>query len=113
MLLQSYRGFVQVIPAIPEAWADGMFRGLCARGGFEVDATWREGKVTEVRVLSKAGGKLRLLNPFGGPEVKVTGARLEADSLREPVIELDTLPGQVIRFSVEAGSLTSRAAGHK
>jgi alpha-L-fucosidase 2 len=113
MLLQSHRGFVQVIPAIPEAWADGMFRGLCARGGFEVDATWREGKVTEVRVLSKAGGKLRLLNPFGGPEVKVTGARLEADSLREPVIELDTLPGQVIRFSVEAGSLTSRAAGHK
>jgi alpha-L-fucosidase 2 len=98
MLVQSHRGFIQVLPALPKTWADGRVRGLYARGGFIVDAAWRAGQVTEARILSKVGGKLRFLSPFGGHEVKVSGARLAAGASRERIIEVETRPGQEILF---------------
>jgi alpha-L-fucosidase 2 len=99
MLVQSHRGFLQLLPALPAAWKDGRVHGLCARGGFEVDVTWRAGKVAELRVLSKAGGTLRMANPFGDREVRVSGTRLDTERLRKKMIEVETRAGQVIRFS--------------
>lgn len=100
MLLQSHRGFIQVLPALPAAWADGRFKGLCARGGFELDATWKGRRFVELRVRSKAGGKLRLMDPFGGREVKVVGAEPASAVPRQGMIEIETRPGQEISFSV-------------
>jgi alpha-L-fucosidase 2 len=99
MFVQSHRGFVHLLPALPKSWASGRVRGLCARGGFEVDVTWRQGQVIEARILSKAGGKLRLLNPFGGREVKVSGAEVSSRDLLERIIEIAMAPGQAVRFS--------------
>jgi alpha-L-fucosidase 2 len=99
MLVQSHRGFLHLLPALPKAWASGRVRGLCARGGFEVDVTWRQGQIVEARILSKAGGKLRLLNPFSDREVKVSGAEMSGRGLQERIIEIATSPGQEIRFS--------------
>ncbi len=99
MLVQSHRGFIQILPALPAAWADGHFKGLCARGGFEIDAAWKSGRVIELRVRSKAGGKLRLRDPFGGSEVKVAGADPTSVIPRRGMIEIETRPGQEIVFS--------------
>ncbi len=65
MLLQSYAGDVHLLPAIPTAWSDGSFAGLRARGGLEVDATWREGAVTTATLRSHAAGTYRLRLPEG------------------------------------------------
>ena len=100
MLVQSHRGFIQILPALPEAWADGRFKGLCARGGFELDAAWKSGRVVELHVRSKAGGKLRLRDPFGGREVRVTGADPASAVPRQGLIEIETRPGQEIVYSV-------------
>ncbi|EFR55387.1 glycoside hydrolase family 95 protein [Bacteroides fragilis] len=55
MLLQSHMGFIQLLPALPDAWKDGSISGICAKGNFEVDMSWKNGQLAEATVFSKAG----------------------------------------------------------
>jgi len=53
MLLQSQNHTIELLPACPKAWAkEGSFSGLCARGGFTVDCSWKNGKVASYRIAS-------------------------------------------------------------
>jgi alpha-L-fucosidase 2 len=51
---------IRLLPALPQAWATGSVSGLCARGGFEVDCTWRDGRLTAATIHSKRGGACRV-----------------------------------------------------
>lgn len=56
MLLYSRPGVIELLPALPAAWADsGRVTGLGARGGFVVDLAWTGGKVTSLTVHSNGG----------------------------------------------------------
>ena len=61
MLIQSHEGYIHVLPALPEEWENGEFKGLCARGGFTVSAKWRKGKIFEISVTAKTDGVLKML----------------------------------------------------
>src|SRR5699024_971215 len=53
-LLQSHRGEIELLPAVPPLLADGWVRGLRARPGIAVDMTW-EGRVLPAQSLRAPG----------------------------------------------------------
>jgi len=75
MLLQSHAGGIDLLPALPKAWAKkGSFRGLCARGAFEIDCAWEDGVPVRVSVRSLKGGK---------PNLRFQGRPFEANAARK------------------------------
>ena len=72
MLMQSYDGFIYLLPALPAVWKNGEVKGLVARGGFEMDITWRNNQIEKVVVKSRIGGncRLRSLTPLKSAGLK-------------------------------------------
>jgi alpha-L-fucosidase 2 len=61
MLIQSHAGFIELLPAMPDAWAaSGEVKGLRARGNFTVSFTWKNGKVTSYHVTNPGAKHVRL-----------------------------------------------------
>ncbi|MHC4122924.1 MAG: glycoside hydrolase family 95 protein [Planctomycetota bacterium] len=84
MLLQSHNGRLQFLPALPKAWPKGNVKGLRARGGFEIDIYWEDGKLTKAVINPKLGNKCRIRTEEvlklkagpAGPKLRKVGERL-------------------------------------
>jgi alpha-L-fucosidase 2 len=56
MLVYSRPGHVELLPALPAAWAaSGSVSGVGVRGGFVADISWKNGKVTQATLKSVGG----------------------------------------------------------
>lgn len=60
MLIQSHDGEIDLLPALPEAWASGSFKGLKARGGYLISARWNDGNLVEASIEPSRDGVCRL-----------------------------------------------------
>ncbi len=92
MLMQSHEGVIDLLPALPQAWSKGRFDGVCARGTFELDMQWVDGRIKVVDVLSKKGGTCRI-HPRTEVEVTTDGRPVTSKVLKDGAIEFDTQPG--------------------
>ncbi|MCF7885267.1 MAG: glycoside hydrolase family 95 protein [Candidatus Marinimicrobia bacterium] len=66
MLMQSHDGFIFILPALPDKWKNGEIKGLQAQGGFQIDISWKNGKIDSLKVDSELSGncRLRIYNPI-------------------------------------------------
>ena len=99
LLIQSHEGVLELLPALPDDWAEGIFKGVCARGGFELDLEWKEHKLTSVRILSKSGEVCRIFSPKMNMKVTQSGRNIPIKRKRE-VLEFQTDPGASYLISI-------------
>ncbi len=74
ILLQSHDGTITLLPALPRAWPEGKVSGLRARGGYTVDIEWKDGKVTNYRIVGKTAGPVTVR--VNGMEKTVSAEKL-------------------------------------
>ena len=92
MLLQSNMGYLNLLPALPDVWADGSVDGLIARGNFEVDMDWAKTSLTKAEILSKNGGDCEIGYP-GIAKAKIVdskGAEVTVEKVSEDRIKFNT-----------------------
>ncbi|MFD2328306.1 glycoside hydrolase N-terminal domain-containing protein [Cohnella sp. GCM10020058] len=111
MLMQSHQPFIELLPALPDAWREGSVRGLRARGGFEVGIRWAEGRLLEATIVSLRGLPCALMAP-GGEALSVTaadGAPIETRMSADGIVRFDTQEGRI--YTIRPFSGTASAKG--
>ena len=64
MLIQSYNGYIEIFPAVPDEWENVSFKTLRAEGAFLVSAKKENSVVTEVKVTAEEAGIMKIKLPF-------------------------------------------------
>lgn len=93
MILQSHSGELALLPAVPEAFAEGRVRGLRARGGFEVDLEWSEGRLVEAVITSLRGAPVQVR----------TAEDVQVEATEGPTPPLERPEPGVVAFETSTG----------
>ena len=129
MLLQSHDGAVHLLPALPDALADGSVEGLRARGGFVLEKlVWKDGHIVEARLRSTIGGNLRLrsYDALSGEGLKAASGTnpnplFGSQEIARPLVsekapvrgyvapeafeyDIETVPGQIVTVRCDAAA---------
>jgi len=97
MLMQSHEGTIDLLPALPDEWSDGAFKGVCARGAFELNFSWKNKQLTALEVFSKAGQFCRI-RAGGLNKVSDNGNMVHITKYPDGAIEFATKPGRTYKI---------------
>lgn len=79
MLIQSQQGYIEVLPALPDVWKNGSFKGLCVRGGGVVDLSWRDGKAEQLVLTARVDHTFKVKIPANVSAVALKGKNLNIE----------------------------------
>lgn len=106
MLIQSYAGFIDIMPAIPADWKNVGFENLRTEGAFLVSASKKNGNTAFIKIKSEKGGKCIVKTDIPVKKVKVqsrSSAKIIQSQDGKTLVEVESKPGDVISI-VDASS---------
>lgn len=75
MLLQSQGDVIRLLPALPDAWSSGTIKDFRARGGYQIDIEWDQGKLVKAVIYNVSGGSGGCTVAYRGYAIKLTIAK--------------------------------------
>ena len=102
MLIQSHEAYIEPLPALPKAWANGSYEGLVARGNFVFSAKWENTKVSHLTITSRLGGECRIkYAAIDAVQVKDSkGNVIKTTSKQTGHVEFSTSKGETYSFNL-------------
>ncbi len=101
MLIQSHDGAVTILPALPEKWSKGSFKGFKARGGFDISADWENSIAQNIIIKSEYGGKITVrAKSLDGKTIKNSKNNNVKYEVKEPMKGFD-----IITFNTSKGEV--------
>ena len=80
MLIQSQDGYIQLLPALPDKWPTGSFKGLRVRGGAEAAASWSDNRLSSATIKALNDNTFKVKIPGYATTVKQNGKELTAEN---------------------------------
>ncbi len=98
MLIQSQDGYIEFLPALPDKWSQGSFRGLRVRGGAEVGAQWVESKLSHVSLKALVDNSFSIKLPDYVTSVKRKGRELPIDN---GFVQVELKKGEELKLQLD------------
>ncbi|GHU89764.1 alpha/beta hydrolase [Bacteroidia bacterium] len=100
MFLQSHSGIIELLPALPDVMPDGSFDGMRVRGGAEISATWKDGKVKSAVLRATADNTFKLRIPDGsGAEFKKDKRAVNPEIMNN-IVNISLKSGESLRINM-------------
>ncbi|MBQ8672430.1 MAG: glycoside hydrolase family 95 protein [Bacteroides sp.] len=98
MLLQSHAGHIELLPALPTCWQEGSFKGMRVRGGGQMDAQWKEGRLVKATLQAPDGGTFRLKMPLYAGKAILSYSHGRKQQVQDRTIELQLATGEKVEI---------------
>lgn len=97
ILVQSQKGVLKILPALPSIWKKGKIDHLIARGGFDVSLSWNDGYADKVEIISRLGEKLKVR--YYNISLSKISASGDVKIIDKDTVEISTKKGEKIIFT--------------
>lgn len=86
MLIQSHEGYIEFLPALPEAWATGYYKGLCTREGAVADVVWEKSDIKKATIKASVSKQYHI--KLADKKIKMlrNGKKYPAGSLKDGIL---------------------------